>query len=458
MAQLTFGQRLKQARLACGLSQVEAAAPALTKAFISLLEHDGARPSLSTLAHLSQRLRRPLEYFLAGLDAATVARTLRAVEDQARAALDQRRYAAAHAAFEDLGRLGAVCAVPQAAAAATLGMGEALVGLRRLPEGERLLRAALAGARDPLTKCRGLRGLGYAAHLQGQLHEAVARYRAALALIPSLPRPVPALHGELLAYLSTMLFRLGDFEASLAAATEALGLLEASAPARVAEVRMNLGFIRYSLGEYEPAVEEYRLALRIAEQYEDLQTVFRVRKNWAMVLIEAGRPRAALEHLRLSVTMARRLSDVPGECLALTELARCYLALGALGDARASAEEAVARSRAADVTDEVARASIVLGAVSAAEGQPQRALRYLTGAYRHSTEAGMTVEVIVAGHLLARVTSRWGRAADAVRLHNDVFAALRRLSPEEVYGVMQVAKTFDAAIDHAVTPAPVSAR
>lgn len=456
MAQLTFGQLLKQARLALGLSQAEAAAPMLTKAFISLLEHDGARPSLSTIRHLSRRLRRPLEYFLAGLDATTVARALRAAGDQARAALDQRRYAAAHAAFEELGRLGSVCGVPQAAAAATLGMGEALLGLRRLPEAERLLRDALDGARDPLTECRGLRGLGYAAHLRGRLHEAVARYRAALALIPAISSPMPALHGELLAYLSTMLFRLGNFEESLAAATEALDLLEASAPARVAEVRMNLGFIHYSLGAYESAAEEYRLALRIAEQYEDLETVFRVRKNWAMVLIEAGRPEAALEHLRLSVTMARRLSDVRGECLALTELARCYLALGALADARASAEEAVARSHAAGVTDEVARAGIVLGAVSVAQGQPQRALRYLTAAYRHSTGAGMTVEVIIAGHLLARVTSRWGRAADAVRLHNEVFAALRRLSPEEVYGVMQVAKTFDGAIDHAVAPAPVS--
>jgi len=402
---------------------------------------------------LTERLGRPFEYFLDGLDAKTVARTLAALDERAQAALAQRRYAAAEAAFVELARLASAHADADAELAALLGLGEALLGLRRLAEANELLRRALPLARDPLTTCRAVRGLGYVAHLEGRLHDAAREYRAALALVPTLPKPAPALHGELLAYLSTMLFRLGQFDDSLAAATESLGLLEAGAPARVAEARMNLGFIHYSLGEYAEAAEEYRLGLRIAEQYEDLQTIFRIRNNWAMVLIESGQPDGALTHLALAVTMARRLADVTGECHALTELARCHLARGATAEARASAEEAVGRSHTCGLTDEVARAGIVLGAVSAAERQSQKALRYLTGAYRHATAAGMGYEAIVAGHLLARVTARWGRAADAVRLHDDVFAALRRLSPQEVYGVMQMAKTFDAAIDRALEPA-----
>ena len=95
MAQLTFGQRLKHARVARGLSQSAVAAPVLTKAFVSLLEHDGARPSLATLTHLTERLGRPFEYFLDGLDAKTVARTLAALDERAQAALAQRRMAAA---------------------------------------------------------------------------------------------------------------------------------------------------------------------------------------------------------------------------------------------------------------------------------------------------------------------------------------------------------------------------
>lgn len=220
---------------------------------------------------------------------------------------------------------------------------------------------------------------------------------------------------------------------------------------------MALGFIHYSLGEYGSAIDEYRLGLRIAEQYEDLLTIFRIRNNWAMVLIESGQLSGALEHLTLAVTMARRLSDVPGECHALTELARCYLALGAFPEARAAADDAVGRSHACGLVDEVARASIVLGVVSVAERQIQKGLRYLTNAYQHATQAGMTTEIIVAGHALARVMSRWGKTADAFRVHNEVFAGLGRLSSQEAYGVMRMTKTLDGALDRAPSTSPVSA-
>jgi tetratricopeptide (TPR) repeat protein len=458
MAQLTFGQLLKQARLARGLSQSRLAAPALSKAFLSLLERDVTRPSLATLEFLAARVDQPIEYFLAGLDAKAAGRLLLAMDYRAQEALSHQRYAVAETAFKELRRLAISAGIPEAQRGAVLGLGEALLGLRRLPEAEALLHEALDSAHDTLAKCRALRGLGYVAHIRGQLHEAVHYYCAALELIPTLPKPAPALHGELLAYLSTMLFRLGRFEESVAAATESVPLFEASVPGRVAEARMALGFVHYSLGEYDKAIREYSLALKIAEQYEDLQTIFRIRKNWAMVLIEAGQPAAALEHLTLSVTMARRLSDDHGECFALTELARCHLALGALPEARMNAEVAVGRSRASDRKDEVARASIVLGVISFAEGRTQKALRYLTEAYQHCTQAGMTVEVILAGHALGRILSRSGGAPDAVVIHAHVLSALRRLSPQEVYGVLQQTKTLDAAIDRALERETAAAR
>jgi len=460
MPQLTFGQRLKQARIARGLSQSEVAAPALTKAFISLLERDGARPSLGTLRHLAERLDRPLVYFLDGLDSRTLERTLRELDERGRLALSQRRYAAALAVFEEQRDLAERAGVHQAAANANLGIGEALLELHRLPEAEPLLRDALDEARgggDRLMECRALRGIGLVAHRTGRLHDAVGIYRTALALIPALRKPAPVLHGELLLYLSTMQFRLGQYDESQATAMESLALLQAAAPASTAEVRMNLGVVHYRTGDYPKALDEYHRALRTAEQYEDLQTTFRVRNNLAMVLIESGQPDGALEHLTLAATMARRLSDVLGECRALTELARCYLALGALAEAREAAEQAVGCSHARGLADEAARASIVLGVVSVAERQIQKGLRYLTSAYQHSTQAGMTTEVIVAGHALARVLARWGKSADAYRMHNEVFAALGRLSSQEAYGVMRMTKTLDGALDRAPSASAVSA-
>jgi tetratricopeptide (TPR) repeat protein len=454
---LTFGQLLKQARIARGLSQAEAGRPVMTKAFVSLLERDRARPSGSTLRHLAKQLEFPLADFLSVLNTRTVDRVLVDFDRQAQAALLQRRYPVAQAGFLELRTLARASGSSRADVAATLGLGETLLARRSLVEARDLLRDALEGARrlrDRLMECRALTCLGLVAHRRGELDEAMTRYRAALELIPALAKPAPVLHGELLLYMSTMMFRVGNLEGSRSAALESLELLDAHAPHRSAEARMNLGVVYYRSGEYARAADEYRHALRIAEQFEDLQTLFRVRKNLAMVLIEAGEPRAALEHLTMSVTMARRLGDVTGECQALTELGRCRLAVGAVAEARTAAEEAVARSRGAGKSDEVARASIVLGAATAASHQSQKALRYLFDAYRHSTQAGMRFEAIVAGRILARLTLRSGKPAQADRLYSEVFSALRHLAPHEAYGVLQMAKTYDRVIDPAFEPVP----
>jgi tetratricopeptide (TPR) repeat protein len=458
---LTFGQLLKETRVTRGLSQAEVGTPVMTKAFVSLLERDRARPSASSLRHLTKRLDLPLAHLMSILDGRTVERLLVQFDSQSQAALSQRRYAAAHAGFMELRELAETRGSVAARVAATLGLGEALLGLRRLTDARGLLQEALEGARrlgERLMECRALTGLGLAAHREGQLDEAVTQYRAALRLIPSLSQRAPVLHGELLLYLSTMLFRLGNMDESRNAALESLALLEVHAPQRCAEVRMNLGVVCYRTGDYGGAAAEYGHALRIAEQFEDLQTIFRVRKNLAMVLIEWGDPRAALEHLAVSVTMARRLSDVTGECQALTELGRCQLALGVVGEARAAAEEAVSRSRAARNMDELARASIVLGAASAVERQTQKALRYLTDAYQYAVRASMRFEAVVAGYILARLTLRSGKAVEALRLYREVFAALRGLASHEAYGVLQMTKTYDRVMEAALeaVAAPVS--
>ncbi|HKX19589.1 MAG TPA: tetratricopeptide repeat protein [bacterium] len=459
MPQSTFGQLLKHARIARGLSQSEVAAPVLTKAFVSLLERDGARPSLDTLNHLADRLGHPVADLVSALDARAAARVLNDLDDRGRLALRRRRYAEARAVFEQLRDLAGAAGMPRLAAAAKLGLGESLVWLYHPAEAEPLLHESLKygrRTRDCLIECRALRSLGLIEHRRGRLNEAVRLYQSVLALVPSLPKPAPVLHGEALAYLSTMLFRLARYEESLAAATDAIAIFEAHAPERVPEARLSVGVVYYRTGDHLRALEEYRTALRGAEQYEDLEAILRLRNNIGIVLIESGQPDAALEHLTVAVTMAQRLSALIDECRVLTELARCYLALGAIPKARAAAEQAVGRSHARGFADEVARASIVLGIVSVAERRVQKGLRYLTSAYRQCTQAGMTVEAVVAGHAAARVLSRCGKSLQAYRLHNEVFAALGRLPTQDACGVLRRTKTFDAALDRALDREAVS--
>ncbi|HWI62289.1 MAG TPA: helix-turn-helix transcriptional regulator, partial [Symbiobacteriaceae bacterium] len=61
----TLGDRIRQARLAAGLSQQQLAGPELTRSFICRIEHGKVRPSRQTLEEFARRLGRPLEYFTA---------------------------------------------------------------------------------------------------------------------------------------------------------------------------------------------------------------------------------------------------------------------------------------------------------------------------------------------------------------------------------------------------------
>ena len=69
---MTLGERIKQARMEAGLSQRQLAGENMTRNMLSALEHDGANPSVATLKYLSERLCKPISYFL-GEDVVAVA-------------------------------------------------------------------------------------------------------------------------------------------------------------------------------------------------------------------------------------------------------------------------------------------------------------------------------------------------------------------------------------------------
>lgn len=61
---MSMGQRIRQARMEAGLSQRQLAGDMMTRNMLSALEHDGANPSVTTLKYLSDKLCKPISYFL----------------------------------------------------------------------------------------------------------------------------------------------------------------------------------------------------------------------------------------------------------------------------------------------------------------------------------------------------------------------------------------------------------
>jgi tetratricopeptide (TPR) repeat protein len=455
MPRLTLGQRIRRARQAAGLTQAALGAPDLTKGFISLLEHDRAKPSVATLERLAARLGQPVAYFLDGGERVSE-KVLAVLASRGRGELSRRQYEAARAAFTELRDLAEACRHTAMQTQAALGLGEALLGLRRLEEAQGSLEAALRGGRaagDAVVECRALHGLATVAHRHGRFPRAVLLYKEALAVLPRVGDAEPQLAGEIHLYLGTVLGRMGHSDEAMEAYTRARELFEgAQRPERVGETLMGLGNVLSTSGDLDSAMGLYERARALFEQYEDLQATAYVRNSLGIVLLQTGKPRDALEHFKASLALKQRLGDGVGESRTLTELARCHFICGDRRLAAEFAARAIARSREVHLPDEEARARIVVGLLAAEGGDVKAAVGALVEAAAQCQQSGMMPELVTIYHELARLATRQGQYRDAAGYHEQAFEALRAVKPNDVVAALHLADLVGLRAEAALGP------
>lgn len=138
---MTMGQRILAARQAAGLSQRQLAGDEMTRNMLSALEHDGANPSVATLRYLSERLGKPVSYFL-GEDAPEIPEYPQLV--QARSAYDAGEY---RVCMDILGKIEAPGEILEREVGllrilAAMSLAEEMTAQERRPYAKRLLEQA----------------------------------------------------------------------------------------------------------------------------------------------------------------------------------------------------------------------------------------------------------------------------------------------------------------------------
>ncbi len=137
---------------------------------------------------------------------------------------------------------------------------------------------------------------------QGQLAEAAAEYRAALAIKPEYP--------EAQANLGVVLARLGKYEEAITAYQSALKLAPQLTP-----ILLNLGIAHYRAGQFAKAADVFRDFL------EKKPDSVQARQLYGLSLVEIGRDQDAITQLELT------LSAAPQERAVLYSLGLAYLHL-----------------------------------------------------------------------------------------------------------------------------------
>ncbi len=442
MSKLTLGERLKRARQAMGLTQEALGQPDLTKGFISLLEHDRAQPSVQTLRRLAERLGQPVSYFLDDHETTKSHRAVEVLGSRGRSELVRKQYETALATFAEMRALAVSHRDARTEMYAVVGMGEALVGLRRGDDARTHLDDALARARaagDPLVECRALGGLGTVEHRNGHFPRAVSFYKAALAIAPSLAHADPSLIGEIWLFLGAVLARMGHLDDALDAHARARDVFdEAARPEKAGDALQALAEALAGSGEYDAALQCSERARTLYEHHEDLQMTSHVRDNLGMLQVQVGRPRDALEQFEASLAIKQRLRDAAGECRTLTELARCHFICGQPDRARELANRAISQSRESRLPDEAARAQIVLGAIAAGGGDARTAQRLMLEAAEHCDKAGLKPETVIVCRELAKLATSQGRYREAAAYQDKAFEALRGVGPHDVIAALNI--------------------
>src|SRR5437763_1290423 len=361
-----LGERLRQLRVAAGLTQTDLAGDRFSKEYISQLERGKTRPTVETTEWLALRLGVDAGFLQSGV-AADERSKAEAIVARADALLEEHQL---DEAVQEYTR-----ALP-----AVLGTGAVELHVRAL-NGEGMARAQSGDVRGALAllaqsrtiverdefsdidRAEVLYRLGVCRYMLGSISTAVGLFNEALALAERTGLPSDELRLNVFAWRSRCYRRQRDYEAAREDVERALELAEAMHDARA------LGQAYFQASILAERDGHWVLARTYAEkakaQYEDLAdraNVGRLLNNLGGLEFLLGKPEQAVEHLKHAFSVALEVGRDEDAAKAVSSLAQVHLRTGDVKRAEEQALHALqVIGEREDMLDEVGNARLVLG-------------------------------------------------------------------------------------------------
>ena len=427
-----LGDRLREARIASGLSQAQLGAPYFTRAHVSAIELGKIRPAMRSLEHLARKLGRPASYFLDDVDAERD-RQDRELELSAIAGLltlagapEALRKAEQLADAEGL-TVRDTCRV-------RLYQGTALDLLQRGREAIKALTVAQRLAKeldDAGLERAATYQLAVATRVSGNARGARAMLEELLGHVDAAKPPDELLRLRIVITLGGCAQDLGEPQAATTYYHRALEWSKDIGDlTRITFIHQGLGNAYRALGDHDAAAGHYQKALVSAELAKDLVGVLIMHNALAVLAADAGRTDAALGHVSRAIEIAK--ISGPRAYLAQCYVTRAEVALKAKDAdlARRSAEEAVAAATEPGQESDraIAGASLVLAELDVRDGEIARAEKRLREAVAIYKLREAKAELGDAYMRLSRVAKQRGDLEGAERYASLAYATAKPLS------------------------------
>ena len=361
-----LGERLRQLRVAAGLTQTDLAGERFSKEYISQIERGKTRPTTETVEWLALRLGVDAGFLASGVSTDERAKA-EAILARADALSQEYQYAEAIEEYT-------------AALPSVLGTGAAELRVRAL-NGEAMARALsgdvkkglelLAESRalvegdefSDIDRAEVLYRLGVCRYLLSSISTAVGLFNEALALAERSGMPADKLRLGVFAWRSRCYRRQRDFEAAREDVEFALELAEAMHDTRA------LGSAYFQASVLAERDGHYVLARTYAEkaktQFEELAdraNVGRLMNNLGGLEFLLGKPEQAIEHFKHAFSVALEVGRDEDAAGAVSSLAQVHLRTGDVKRAEEQALHALEiMGERDDMLDEIGNARLVLG-------------------------------------------------------------------------------------------------
>jgi tetratricopeptide (TPR) repeat protein len=429
-AGLRLGERLRQLRVAAGMTQTDLAGDRFSKEYVSQIERGKTRPTSETIQWLAQQLAVDAGFLANGVSADERGRVDAALA-RADALVEARRNDEALATFDDVRAAVLSTGLPELEVRALSG--EAIVRLRRgeVREGIELLERARAltegSAFSDVERADVLFRLGVARFMLNSVQTAISLFDEALKVAERSEIPSDQLRSNILSWRSRCYRRRRDFEAAREDVERALELAESLNDTRTtADVYFQASIIADREGRWVLARSYAERAKSAYEELADRSNLGRLLNNLGGINFLLGHPDEALALLKDAVRIALEVGNDAEAAHAVNGIAQVHLRTDEVKLAEEQARYALKLlGDRVDEMHEIGNAQLVLGRALLAQDrldEAEEALSAGEAAYDQMSSGSHRADAWIAqGDLAARrgddrtAANLYRRAADALQ-------------------------------------------
>jgi tetratricopeptide (TPR) repeat protein len=425
-----LGERLRQLRVAAGMTQTDLAGDRFSKEYVSQIERGKTRPTRETIEWLAQKLGVDPNYLERGVSA-DERRRVETLLARAEALTESHQYEAATEEFENCKTAVLATGVTELEVRHLAGEAWARMERGNVKAAIELLNRARMLSEAPefsdVDRADVLFRLGVCRYQLSSIATSIGLLNEALTLAEGSQLPCDLLRADILGWRSRCYRRQRDFEAAREDVERALELAQAlDDPRKTADVYFQASLVSERMGHWVLARNYAERAKAYYEQLNDERNVGRLLNNLGGLNFQLGKAEQAVEDLKGAYRVLLEKGSDAEAANVVASLAHVHLMTGEVNAAEEEARHALSLLEDRDdFLFDVAPTQLVLGRALMEQGRLDEAEEFLLASDRSAEQLESLSHRAAAWMAQGDLAAKRGEDRAAAHLYRQAAEALQ---------------------------------